>query len=78
MTAKKRSATTLYLDPDVLRAAKVKAALNDSSLSELANAALLRDLKQDADDLVLIRKRRGRPTRTYEDVLTDMKRDGLL
>lgn len=78
MKARKRKPTTLYLDPDVLRAVKVKAALNGRSVSDLANQALVRDLQEDARDLELIRRRRGRPTRTYEEVLAGLKRDGLL
>jgi len=78
MKAKRRNPTTLYLDEAVLRAAKVKAALTGKSVSDLANDALVRDLRDDAKDQELVRKRKGRPTRTYEDVLADMKRDGLL
>ena len=78
MKAKKRNPTTLYLDPAVLRATKVKAALSGKSLSDLANDALVRDLREDEKDLALIRKRKGQPVRTYEEVLADMKKDGLL
>ncbi|MBI5202092.1 MAG: CopG family transcriptional regulator [Elusimicrobia bacterium] len=78
MATKKRAPTTLYLDPKVLRGIKVKAALNDTSVSELANEALRQSLVRDAKFLEIIRKRRNQPARSYEDVLIDMKRDGLL
>lgn len=76
----KRVATTVYLDPRIAKAAKVRAALSDKSLSELVNEALAKRLRQDADDLELIRvrMRSKEPLRDYDDVVKDMKRDGLL
>jgi hypothetical protein len=76
----KRVATTVYLNPRIAKAAKVRAALSDKSLSDLVNEALAKRLRQDADDLELIRirKRSKEPFRDYDDVVKDMKRDGLL
>jgi hypothetical protein len=74
----KRGATTVYLDPKLARAAKVKAAITDMSVSDMVNEALARYLQRDAEDLEIIRKRRGQPTRPYEDFLAELKRDGLI
>ncbi len=73
-------ATTVYLNPRIAKAAKVRAALSDMSLSALVNEALAKRLRQDADDLELIRvrMRSKEPLRDYDDVVKDMKRDGLL
>lgn len=70
--------TTVYLEPKVYRALKVKAATTDRSLSELINAAVLETLREDAVDLGAFEKRRKEPSRPFEKVLEDLKRDGLL
>lgn len=70
--------TTVYLEPRVYRALKVKAATTDRSLSELINAAVLETLREDAVDLGAFGKRKKEPSRPFEKVLEDLKRDGLL
>lgn len=78
MAKSRRSATTIYLDPKLARAIKVKAALNDKSVSDLANEAFSRFLSEDAADSALVRKRRREKSRSYEEVLAELKRDGLI
>ncbi|MBI4370773.1 MAG: CopG family transcriptional regulator [Elusimicrobia bacterium] len=80
MKKPKRSATTVYLDVTVAMAAKVKAALTGKSLSDMVNDSLTQSLSRDAADLEIFRERRKeeKHARSYEDVVADMKRDGLL
>ncbi len=70
--------TTVYLEPKVYRALKVKAATTDRSLSDLINSAVLEALREDALDLEAFEKRAKEPSRPFEKVLEDLKRDGLL
>ena len=70
--------TTVYLKPKVYRALKVKAATTDRSVSELVNAAVLESLREDALDLEAFDRRSKEPSRPFEKVLEDLKRDGLL
>jgi hypothetical protein len=70
--------TTVYLQPKVYRALKVKAATTDRSISDLINAAVLEALREDALDLEAFEKRAKEPSRPFEKVLEDLKRDGLL
>jgi hypothetical protein len=70
--------TTIYFRPRVYRALKIKAATSDRSLSELVNAAVTAALREDAADLEAFGKRRKEPSRPFEKVLEDLKRDGLL
>ena len=70
--------TTVYLKPKVYRALKVKAATTDRTVSDLVNAAVIEALREDVFDLDAVAKRRKEPTRTFEKVLEDLKRDGLL
>ena len=70
--------TTIYLQPKVYRALKVKAATTDRSISELINAAVVEALREDALDLEAFEKRAKEPSRPFEKVLEDLKHDGLL
>jgi hypothetical protein len=70
--------TTVYLQPKVYRALKVKAATTDRSISDLINAAVIEALREDALDLDAFEKRSKEPSRPFEKVLQDLKRDGLL
>ncbi len=74
----KREATTVYLNPRIARAAKVRAALSDKSLSDLVNDSLAKCLNEDAADLELIRLRKKERVRGYEDFLNELKKDGLI
>lgn len=69
---------TVYLQPKVYRALKVKSTTTDRSVSELVNAAVLEALREDAVDVETIDKRSKEPTRSFEQVLKDLKRDGLV
>lgn len=70
--------TTVYLEPGLHRALKIKAAVTDQSISELVNNALRESLREDAIDLAAFRKRRHEPSRPLEDVIADLKRKGRL
>ena len=70
--------TTIYLAPNVYRALKVKSATTDRSISDLINAAVIEALREDALDLEAFERRAKEPSRPFEKVLEDLKRDGLL
>lgn len=74
----KRRPTMVYLDPDVHRASKIRAAARGWSLSDQVNEALRAKLREDESDLKMFRDRRHEPPIPYEEVLKDMKRRGLL
>ena len=69
---------TVYFDPSLHKALRVKAAQTDHSVSELVNAAVRRSLAEDADDLAAFDKRAKEPNLAFEDVLKDLKRRGKL
>lgn len=70
--------TTVYLKPKIYRALKIKAASTDRSVSELINTAVMEALREDVLDLEAFDKRAKEPLRTFESVLKDLKRDGLV
>jgi hypothetical protein len=69
---------TIYLNADLHRALRVKAAETDQSLSELVNAAVRRSLLEDADDLAAFDERAHEPNLDFGAMLKDLKRRGKL
>jgi hypothetical protein len=69
---------TFYVEEDLLKAFKIKAAHTSRSLSDLVNEALRDSLREDEEDIRDARKRRHEPTRSFEAVLKDLKRAGKL
>lgn len=67
---------TLYLDPDLHRAVRVKAAETERSVSELLNEALRQSLAEDPEDLEAARSRAKEPSLDFERVLKDLRRRG--
>lgn len=74
----RRSPTTVHLDPQVARAARLKAAVSGKSLSDLANEGLTRLLREDSDDLRLMNKRRRSKPTPYADFIEELRRNGDL
>ena len=70
--------TTVYLDSKLHQAIKMKAVQSHASISEILSEAARLALKEDAIDLQTIKDRTREPSRSYETVLKDLKRDGLL
>jgi hypothetical protein len=70
--------TTVYLKRKVYRALKAKAASTDQTVSDLINAAVLEAMREDEIDLNAVAARRKGPSRPFEKVVEDLKRDGLL
>ena len=71
-TAPKR--TTVYFDPCLHRALRIKAAVTDRSLSDIVNAAVRQGLAEDAEDLAAFKERAAEPNLAFEAVLKDMRR----
>ena len=69
---------TVYLDSDLHRALRVKAAETEYSVSELVNEAVENALKEDALDLDAFEKRKKEPLLAFEDILKKLKKDGKI
>ena len=69
---------TVYLDPELHRAIRIKAAETEKSVSELLNEALRQSLAEDAEDLAAFRSRSKERSLDFETVLKDMRRRGKL
>ena len=70
--------TTIYMNAKLHDAIKLKAVHSHTTVSDLVNDAVRLSLKEDAMDLDAIQDRAHEPTRSFEDVLKDLKKSDLL
>ena len=75
-TIQKRA--TVYFDPFLHRALRLKAAETDRSISELVNEAVKAALAEDASDFEVFEVREKEPEYAFEDVVRDLKRRGKI
>jgi hypothetical protein len=75
MTAKR---ATVYFDPDIHRALRLKAASSDDSMSTIVNRAVRLSLAEDAEDLEAFQKRKREPNLDFEQFVKALKRRGKL
>lgn len=67
---------TVYFDPEIHRALRLKAATMDRSISELINSAVRYVLAEDAEDLASFEERASEPNLSFEDVVKDLRKRG--
>ena len=69
---------TIYLEPELHTALKVKAAHTQRSMSDLVNQAVREAFREDQEDLKAFAERVAEPVMTYEALLDDLKARGKL
>ena len=77
MSAQSKRAT-VYLDSELHRALRLKAAETNQSLSDLVNEAVQLSLAEDAEDLAAFGERARETNLPFEDVVKDLKRRGKI
>ena len=70
--------STVYLDPELHRALRLKSAHSRRSMSEIVNDALRQSLREDQEDLAAVRARSKERALGYEQFLAKLKADGTL
>lgn len=70
--------STIYFDPELHRALRLKAAETDRSVSDLVNDAVKLFLSEDAEDLAAFEERAGEPNLSFEAVVAALKADGKI
>jgi len=76
METQKRA--TVYFDPEIHRALRLKAAAVERSISDMVNEAVRTVLAEDADDLAAFEERAKEPTVSFESFVKNLKRRGRL
>jgi metal-responsive CopG/Arc/MetJ family transcriptional regulator len=69
---------TIYLDPDLHKALRLKAIETSRSVSELVNDAVREALAEDAEDLAAFEERVGEPLISYDEMVKRLKKDGRI
>ena len=69
---------TVYFDPQLHRALRIKAADTERSISELVNDAVRGSLAEDMEDIAAFEERADEPNLAFEDVLKELKRSGKI
>lgn len=69
---------TVYFEPSLHRALRLKAAEIDRSVSELVNEAVREALTEDAEDLAAFEARKKEPEMMFENVVKDLRRRGKI
>lgn len=70
--------STIYFDPQLHAALRLKAAHTNRSLSDLVNDAVREALAEDQEDLAAFDDRVSEPTMSYEALLNDLKAHGKI
>ena len=70
--------STVYFEPDIHHALRVRAVNTQQSVSEFVNEAVRRALREDQDDLSAFEERVAEPVISYEALLNDLKSHGTL
>jgi len=69
---------TVYLDPVLHKALKLKAVETSRSISDLVNAAVREALAEDAEDLAAFDERADEPLISYDEMVKRLKKDGRI
>jgi plasmid stability protein len=76
MSTPKRA--TVYFDPEVHKALRLRAAASDQSISDMVNEAVRASLAEDAMDLAAFDKRKGERSVSFDSFVQGMKQRGFL
>ena len=69
---------TIYLDPALHKALRLKSVETSRSMSDLVNDAIRDELTADADDLAVFRIRQDEPTIAFEEFVNELKSNGKI
>jgi plasmid stability protein len=70
--------STVYLEPELHQALRLKAASAHRTMSDIVNEAVRAALREDEEDLAAFADRAREKTLTYEQFLAKLKADGTL
>ena len=69
---------TVYFDPELHRALRLKSAVTSRSISEIVNDAVRRELAEDAEDLAAFKKRAREPRISFESLVGSLRKRGKI
>ena len=69
---------TVYFDPILHKALKLKSIETSKSISELVNTAVKEALAEDAEDISAFEERANEPLISYSEMIKRLKNDGRI
>ncbi len=69
---------TIYLEPELHKALKLKAAETSRSISDLVNEAIRENMTEDAEDILTFEERANEPLISYDEMVKKLKKDGRI
>lgn len=69
---------TIYFDPDLHKALRLKSVETSRSVSDLVNEAVKEALAEDAEDLLALDERADEPLISYDEMVKRLKKDGRI
>jgi len=69
---------TIYFDPNLHKALRLKSVETSRSVSELVNEAVREALSDDAEDLLAFEERANEKLISYEEMVKKLKKDGSI
>ncbi len=69
---------TIYLDPILHKALKLKSFETSRSISDLVNTAIRESLAEDAEDLAAFDERADEALISYDEMIKRLKKDGRI
>jgi hypothetical protein len=77
MSAQAKRAT-IYFDPELHKALKLKALETSRSITDLVNQAVKEALSEDAEDILAYEEREKEPLISYEQMVKKLRKDGRI
>ena len=75
---KEQKRTTVYFEPAIHRALRLKSLETERSLSELVNESVKISLGEDAEDLAAFEERAAEKSLSFEEVVKDLRQRGQI
>ncbi|MFH2218842.1 MAG: hypothetical protein ABII68_04175, partial [Pseudomonadota bacterium] len=69
---------TIYFDPDLHKALRLKSVETSRSVSDLVNEAVKEALAEDAEDLLAFDERAAEPLISYDEMVKRLKKNGRI
>jgi hypothetical protein len=69
---------TVYFDPIIHKALKLKSLETSKSISELVNQAVKEALAEDAEDIAAVEQRANEPLVSFSEMVKRLKKDGQI
>jgi hypothetical protein len=69
---------TIYFDPELHKALKIKALESSRSITDLVNQAVRESLTEDSEDILAFEERKNETVISYAQMLKKLRKDGRI